>query len=46
VTRRFESFNAGLIDSADLVWHLLAIAAFLVLTVRQLDRDRLVGQAL
>jgi ABC-2 type transport system permease protein len=46
VTRRFESFNAGLIDSADLVWHLLAIAVFLVLTVRQLDRDRLVGQAL
>ena len=46
VTRRFETFNAGLIDSADLVWHLLAITAFLILTIRQLDRDRLVGQAL
>ena len=46
VTRRFETFNAGLIDSADLVWHLLATSAFLVLAIRQLDRDRLVGQAL
>jgi len=45
MTRRFESFNAGLVDSADLIWHLLVIAAFLVLTIRQLDRDRLVGQA-
>lgn len=46
VTRRFESFNAGMIDSGDVVWHLLAIAAFLALAIRQLDRDRLVGQAL
>jgi ABC-2 type transport system permease protein len=45
VTRRFESFNAGMIDSADLAWHALAIALFLVLTIRRLDRDRLVGQA-
>jgi ABC-2 type transport system permease protein len=45
VTRRFESFNNGLIDSADVLWHLLAIALFLALTVRRLDRDRLVGQA-
>ena len=45
VTRRFESFNRGLLDSADLVWHGLAIALFLVLTIRRLDRDRLVGQA-
>jgi len=45
VTRRFESFNAGMIDSADLAWHALAIAVFIVLTIRRLDRDRLVGQA-
>jgi ABC-2 type transport system permease protein len=45
VTRRFESFNRGLLDSVDLVWHGLAIALFLVLTIRRLDRDRLVGQA-
>ena len=45
VTRRFETFNAGLVDSADLVWHALAIGLFLVLTIRRLDRDRLVGQA-
>ena len=44
VTRRFESFNNGLIDSADVVWHLLVIVLFLALTIRRLDRDRLVGQ--
>lgn len=46
VTRRFESFNAGMIDSGDVLWHFLAIAVFLALAIRQLDRDRLVGQAL
>jgi ABC-2 type transport system permease protein len=46
ITRRFESFNAGLIDTGDFAWHLLAMTAFLVLAIRQLDRDRLVGQAL
>lgn len=46
ITRRFESFNAGMIDSGDVIWHVLAIAAFLALAIRQLDRDRLVGQAL
>jgi ABC-2 type transport system permease protein len=45
VTRRFESFNTGMVDSADLVWHALAIGLFLMLTIRRLDRDRLVGQA-
>ena len=44
VTRRFESFNNGLIDSADVAWHLLVIALFLALTIRRLDRDRLIGQ--
>ncbi len=46
ITRRFESFNAGMIDSADIVWHVAVIAAFLALSIRRLDRDRLVGQAL
>lgn len=46
ITRRFESFNAGMIDSADLVWHVVVIGAFLALTIRRLDRDRLVGQSL
>lgn len=45
VTRRFESFNAGLVDSADLAWHALAIVLFLLLTIRRLDRDRLVGHS-
>ncbi len=44
VTRRFESFNSGMLDSADVVWHLLMITLFLALTIRRLDRDRLVGQ--
>lgn len=46
VTRRFESFNAGMIDSGDVVWHILAIVVFLALAIRRLDRDRLVGIAL
>lgn len=46
VTRRFESFNAGMLDSGDVVWHLVVVALFLALAIRQLDRDRLVGQAL
>jgi ABC-2 type transport system permease protein len=46
ITRRFESFNGGMIDSADLVWHIVAIVALLALTIRRLDRDRLVGQSL
>jgi len=46
VTRRFESLNAGMIDSGDVVWHMLAIIVFLALAIRQLDRDRLVGIAL
>lgn len=46
VTRRFESFNAGMVDSANVVWHLAVIGAFLALAIRQLDRDRLVGQVL
>lgn len=45
VTRRFETFNGGLVDSADLAWHALVIALFLALTIRRLDRDRLVGHA-
>lgn len=43
VTRRFESFNSGLLDSADAAWHAIVIALFLALTVRRLDRDRLLA---
>jgi ABC-2 type transport system permease protein len=45
VTRRFEAFNSGIIDSANLVWHAVAIVLFLLLAIRRLDRDRLVGQS-
>jgi ABC-2 type transport system permease protein len=46
ITRRFESFNGGMIHTADLVWHVAVIVAFLALCIRRLDRDRLIGQAL
>lgn len=46
VTRRFESFNAGMIDSGDVIWHIAVIVAFLALSIRRLDRDRLIGQVL
>jgi len=45
VTRRFEAFNSGIIDSANLLWHAIVIALFLLLAIRRLDRDRLVGQS-
>ncbi|HTP96337.1 MAG TPA: ABC transporter permease subunit [Burkholderiales bacterium] len=43
LARHFESFNKGVIDSADVVWFALFIATFLALAVRRLDRDRLFG---
>lgn len=45
VTRRFEAFNAGMVDSANLIWHAAVIALFLLLAIRRLDRDRLIGQS-
>jgi ABC-2 type transport system permease protein len=45
LTRRFEAFNSGMVDTADVIWHAVATTAFLALTIRQLDRDRLVGRA-
>lgn len=41
--KHFESFNKGIIDTADLAWFTLFTLAFLVLTIRRLDRDRLHG---
>lgn len=41
--KRFESFNRGLVDSADLAWFAIVIVLFLALAIRRLDRDRLVG---
>jgi ABC-2 type transport system permease protein len=45
MTRRFEAFNAGMVDSANLIWHAAVIALFLLLAIRRLDRDRLIGQS-
>lgn len=43
ITRRFEGFSRGLVDTADLAWYILVIGLFLALTIRRLDRDRLRG---
>jgi len=41
--KHFESFNRGLIDSADLAFFLLFTLAFLALAIKRLDADRLRG---
>ncbi|MCE5181224.1 MAG: ABC transporter permease [Betaproteobacteria bacterium] len=41
--KHFESFNRGVIASADVAFFVLFTAAFLVLAVRRLDADRLQG---
>ncbi|MDO9206145.1 ABC transporter permease [Methylotenera sp.] len=43
LTRHFQSFLGGLIDTADIAYFVLFIATFLTLTVRRLDADRLRG---
>ncbi len=43
LTRHFQSFSSGLIDTADIAYFVLFIVAFLTLTVRRLDADRLRG---
>jgi ABC-2 type transport system permease protein len=43
LTRHFQSFSNGLIDSADVIYFGLFTATFLTLTVRRLDADRLRG---
>ncbi|MBI5659206.1 MAG: ABC transporter permease subunit [Nitrosomonadales bacterium] len=42
-TSHFESFNAGLFDSGDLVYFLVFCAAFLLLAVRRLNNNRMYG---
>ena len=39
----FLSFLEGMFDSSDLIYHLLFIGGFLLLTIRKLDNDRLQG---
>ena len=43
LTRHFQSFSSGLIDTADIAYFSLFILTFLTLTVRRLDADRLRG---
>lgn len=39
----FETFVRGVIDTSDIIYYLLFIVGFLVLAVRKLDNDRLLG---
>ena len=41
--KHFQSFAGGLIDSADIIYFVLFIITFLILTIRRLDADRLRG---
>jgi len=41
ILRHHQSMLEGVFSSSDLAYYLLLIATFLVLTIRQLDRDRL-----
>ena len=41
--KHFQSFSRGVIDSKDIIYFILFITTFLVLTVRRLDSDRLRG---
>jgi len=41
--KHFEPFNRGLINSADIAFYILFTTTFLVLAIRQLDKERLRG---
>jgi ABC-2 type transport system permease protein len=43
MTKHYQSFTRGVFDSADIIYYLLFIVTFLVLTVRRLDSDRVRG---
>lgn len=39
----FETFVKGIIDTSDIVYYLLFIVGFIILSIRKLDNDRLLG---
>ena len=41
--KHFQAFSRGVIDSKDVIYFILFITTFLVLTIRRLDSDRLRG---
>ncbi|MDA1339284.1 MAG: ABC transporter permease subunit [Methylophilales bacterium] len=43
LTKHYQAFTRGVIDSSDVVYFILFIATFLTLTIRRLDSDRLSG---
>ncbi len=42
-TGHFEAFNGGLVDSRDVVYYLVFIGLFLLLTIRRVNNNRLYG---
>jgi ABC-2 type transport system permease protein len=42
-TGHFQSFNSGLLDSADFTYYILFCAFFLLLAIRRLDNNRIQG---
>jgi ABC-2 type transport system permease protein len=43
IMQRFQSFTGGIIDTGDIAYFVLLTIAFLTLTIRRLDADRLRG---
>jgi len=43
LTKHYQSFTRGVIDSSDVIYFILFITTFLTLTIRRLDSDRLSG---
>ncbi len=41
ILRHFESFSRGVFNSSDIIYYLLFISLFIVLSIRRLDADRL-----
>ena len=43
MSKHFQSFTRGVIDTSDVVYFMLFIVTFITLTIRRLDSDRLTG---
>lgn len=41
--RHFEPFGKGIFNTSDVIYYVLFITTFLVLSIRRLDADRLQG---
>ena len=43
MSKHFQSFTRGVIDTSDVIYFILFIVTFITLTIRRLDSDRLTG---